>query len=429
MKVNLGLSVLALSGPLANAFAPSKLSAGDFAGKVASRPISRSCVSRLESRYGDSRKTTLGLSTLPLQYPPRNPFRSIQRGATSLVQRLRTDEVTKWRAAAFSFLSSLVLFRHPIDVKLAGLWQYLLTSSSLMARIFRTDSYEWVLAVSVFFVFIHLFGYADRVVHKAAEQGRAHPWRKYRLQDRYEADKHRRAQERRLEVTPTGDQSSLQAKDDYLNLQVKQTKWNWRGYLVETQVYILPLLAWDIISPRRHLRLGAFIAPTTLQVLRDVSCGLALYDLLFFTGHILMHKIPFIYRTIHTKHHEVQETRAGDIVRLSIPEEVMEVGFSIIALNALGVHPVSRTIYNCIIVFLLTELHCGFDFPWTPQNVVPFGLATGSRRHHYHHRNGKHYYQKFFFTVDRLLGFFQKDDGSLHGDSVKPNPYVPPSWK
>jgi sterol desaturase/sphingolipid hydroxylase (fatty acid hydroxylase superfamily) len=299
-----------------------------------------------------------------------------------------------------------------------------------MARIFRTDSYEWVLAVSAFFVFIHAFGYADRVVRKSAEQGRAHPWRKYRLQDRYEADKHRRGQERRLEAIPTGDQTSLQPKDDdYLKLQVKQSKWNWMGYIGETSVYVLPLLAWDIISPRRHRRLAAFAAPHTMQVVRDVTCGLVLYDLLFFVGHLLMHKIPFIYRTIHTKHHDVKEVRAGDIVRLSVIEEVMEVGFSIVALNALGAHPLSRTIYNCIIVFLLTELHSGFDFPWTPQNVVPFGLATGSRRHHYHHRNGKHYYQKFFFTVDRLFGFFQKDDGSLHGDSVKPNAYVPTSWK
>lgn len=50
---------------------------------------------------------------------------------------------------------------------------------------------------------------------------------------------------------------------------------------------------------------------------------------------------------------------------------------------------------------MLTELHSGFAFPWTPQFVVPFGLATGSKGHHYHHRNGKHYYQKVRFILDR----------------------------
>jgi hypothetical protein len=77
----------------------------------------------------------------------------------------------------------------------------------------------------------------------------------------------------------------------------------------------------------------------------------------------------------------------------------------------------------------VTELHSGFDFPWTPQNIVPLGLMTGSRRHHFHHRNGKHYYQKFFFHVDRLFGFFQKNDGTLNGDSVQPDSYIPTAWK
>jgi sterol desaturase/sphingolipid hydroxylase (fatty acid hydroxylase superfamily) len=106
------------------------------------------------------------------------------------------------------------------------------------------------------------------------------------------------------------------------------------------------------------------------------------------------------------------------IFRLSGVEEVVDVGISILALNFLKCHPVSRTIYNLIITFLLTELHCGYAFPWTPQFVVPFGLSTGSKGHHYHHRNGKHYYQKFFCHVDKLFGFVQKKDNSLQGFSV-----------
>jgi sterol desaturase/sphingolipid hydroxylase (fatty acid hydroxylase superfamily) len=78
------------------------------------------------------------------------------------------------------------------------------------------------------------------------------------------------------------------------------------------------------------------------------------------------------------------------------------------ALRYLGCHPLSRTIFNVIITFLLTELHCGYDLPWTPQNIIPFGLSTGSRGHHYHHRFGRHYYQKFFCTVDRLFGFVDR---------------------
>jgi len=379
-------------------------------------------------------RTTLVLSTraaIPDSYHRENPLRQLARSVWSRVQQ--TSEVTRWRGAAVAFFSTLILHRQAIDVQLAHLWTYLTTSTGLFARIFRTDSYEWCLAVAAFGVFIHLFGYADRAVRREADRGRVHPWRKYRLQDRYEADKHRR---RVLAAAGGRGQPGAGAGSDasaVVNMQemppVKQSKWHWQAWVFEFWVYVLPLLIWDVTSPRRFRRLAAFGPPTTMKILGDIAGGLLLYDILFFCGHFLMHKVPILYRAVHKKHHKTDEVRACDIVRLSLPEEVYDVACSIVALNLLGAHPLARSLYNLIIVFLLCELHCGFDFPWTPQNVVPFGLATGSRRHHYHHRFGTHYYQKFFFTVDRLFGFFQKDDGSLKGDSVKKEPFIPAEWK
>jgi len=362
-------------------------------------------------------KTALVLSSRSVQeFHRENRWKETLQ---SVKKRLgQSSEVTRWRAAAVALFSTIFLNRAILDVKLAQLWTYLTTSSALFPRIFRTDSYEWCLAVTAFAVYIHLFGYADRVVRKAAETGRNHPWRKYRLQDRYQADKFRRRLER-------GD-GDVAIKD---MPPVQQSKWNWEAWIFEFWVYVLPLLIWDITAPRRHRRLAAFTAPTTMKILGDVVGGLLLYDILFFCGHWMMHKVPLLYKMVHKKHHKTEEVRACEQVRLSLAEEVYDVGCSIVALNWMGAHPMARTLYNLIIVFLLCELHCGFDFPWAPQNVVPFGVVTGSRRHHYHHRFGHHYYQKFFFTVDRLFGFFQKDDGSLKGDSVKKDPYIPTEWQ
>jgi len=411
-----------VAGEVTNAFSPSHLR---ISSKIAKNERSFGfSPSRLSAV--DTPLTRLSTTYLPMpsEQSRFNVMQRVKDTARAVGTKLQKHEVSLWRTAALIFFGSCFLFRKAIDVKLASLWTHLITSQSLVARIFRTDSYEWCLAVCCFLVYVHAFGYADRAVRKASEQGKVHPWRKYRLQDRYEADKHRRMMERRAEQ---GKQVS--AKEAQPPLKTEQSEWNWQAWICEVWVYVLPLLTWDILSPRRHRRIGAFAAPTTLGILGGVAGGLLLYDLFFFCGHVLMHKIPFLYNTIHTKHHKVQEVRAGEIVRLSVAEEVLEVGFSIVALNLLGVHPLARSIYNCIITFLLTELHCGFDFPWTPQNVVPFGLATGSRRHHYHHRIGKHYYQKFFFHVDRLFGFFQKNDGSVNGDSVQAKAYIPPSWK
>jgi len=309
------------------------------------------------------------------------------------------------------------------DSRLVILWNWLQNSQDLLPRMFRHDHWEWMLAVSAFLVWIHGFWFADKAVSRAANQGKVHPWRKFRLQDRYEYQKLRRELQNRSQNDEEVD------PDTQAPLVVtKQTEWNWKAWICELPVYMLPLFLIDKLFPRRAAKIARWAAPTTFQICRDVTAALMVYDFLFFCNHFLMHKIPFFYNTLHKKHHINKECRAAEVVRLSMVEEVVEVGFSIIALNNLKCHPVARSIYNCIITFLLTELHCGFDFPWTPQNVVPFGFATGSRRHHYHHRFGRHYYQKFFCHVDRLFGFMQKKDGSILEESVEPFENIPASW-
>jgi sterol desaturase/sphingolipid hydroxylase (fatty acid hydroxylase superfamily) len=382
--------------------------------------------------------TALVLSTIPYQQcadsGPLTRLKQITIEATNKWKSI--SEVTKWRIAAMSFVSTIVMNRSFIDHQiLQPLWDHLMSSpTSVVARIFRTDSYEWCLAIAAFTVIIHGYQYIDHQIQVANDKGVVHPYRKYRLHDRYLADKHRRRQERQT-LTTNGNtneiSNSMKAKDekDPSNVVVQQSKWHVGAYFFELWVYALPLLTWDILSPRRHRRLAAFVAPTTFQIMTDVTGGLLFYDFLFFIGHYMMHHVPTLYRKFHAKHHITDEVRACDIVRLSLAEEVYDVGCSIVALNLLSAHPISRSIYNVIIVFLLTELHSGYDFPWTPQNVIPFNVASGSRRHHYHHRYGQHYYQKFFFTFDRIFGFFQKDDGTLKGDCIKADAFVPASWK
>jgi sterol desaturase/sphingolipid hydroxylase (fatty acid hydroxylase superfamily) len=317
-----------------------------------------------------------------------------------------------WRIAAATFFTSIFTFQSSINVQLVKFWSWLQTSNSLLPVCFRHDHWEWMVAIWAFFFWIHGFWLADRAVAKADAKGIVHPWKKYRLQDQYEAEKNRRMQLRKLEA---GEEVQLDEKPPV----TKQHKWHLGFWLFELPLYVLPLYAIDKKWPRRGPKMAARGAPDALGICGDVATALFLYDLGFFMFHWLFHKIPILYKYVHAKHHISTEVRASDIVRLSGVEEVVDVGISILVLNNLGCHPVSRTIYNIIITFLLTELHSGFAFPWTPQFVVPFGLATGSKGHHYHHRNGKHYYQKFFCHVDKLFGFVQKEDDSLKGFSVK----------
>lgn len=418
----------------ASAFAPSnKLLVAVTRGSVAQKglitmmsplhdpPTGKRLFSLGKRKSTSVKASAIGLSSVAI---PFGFFSRAQQRMSQTVGKIRRmDEVSMWRTAAATFISSLVLFHSSIDAALVRFWSYLQHSSALFPRMFRHDHWEWGLAVACFFVYLHSFLLADRAVAKAGREGRVHPWRKFRLQDRYEAQKLRRDLVRQKTMGREGVEVNQQPP-----LVTAQTGWNWRAWIFELPLYMTPLFIIDKLYPRRAAKLARWGPPTTWQICTDVTKALMLYDFFFFCGHILMHKIPFLYKTLHTKHHVNPECRAAEVVRLSLVEEVLEVGMSIVALNYLKCHPVARTIYNSIITFLLTELHCGFDFPWTPQNVVPGGFATGSRRHHYHHRFGRHYYQKFFCHVDRIFGFFQKDDGTLLGESVKPFQHIPESW-
>ena len=370
---------------------------------------------RKASRLWKRSNTKLDASSIPLSSNgPLSSISKIRRKSmnklTELKNKFQTDSVFMWRTLAVIFLTSLFAFQPIIDGNLVKMWDFLRTSPHLLAWCFRHDHWEWQVAIWAFFVWIHGFWICDRLVQKAAEKGIDHPLRKYRLQDQYQIEKWNNLQERRKrahEMTH-GSLTSYEPIESTPPM-TKQSKWHLGFWIFELPLYVLPLYIWDIMIPRRGAKIMAWnAAPTTLQICRDVTCGLLLYDFGFFICHYLMHKVPFLYKYVHKKHHTSTEVRASDIVRLSGVEEVVDVGISILALNFLKCHPVSRTIYNLIITFLLTELHSGFVFPWSPQKVVPFGLSTGSEGHHYHHRNGKHYYQKFFCTVDRIFGFVEK---------------------
>ena len=70
-------------------------------------------------------------------------------------------------------------------------------------------------------------------------------------------------------------------------------------------------------------------------------------------------QIPWLYHSIHAKHHTKKVQRATEAARLSIADQALDVGCSIAALNVVKAHPLSRSIYNVIIVYLLLELHSG----------------------------------------------------------------------
>lgn len=70
-------------------------------------------------------------------------------------------------------------------------------------------------------------------------------------------------------------------------------------------------------------------------------------------------QIPWLYRNMHAKHHSKKVQRVTEAARLSIGDQALDVGCSIVALNIVKAHPLSRSVYNAVIVYLIIELHSG----------------------------------------------------------------------
>jgi hypothetical protein len=97
----------------------------------------------------------------------------------------------------------------------------------------------------------------------------------------------------------------------------------------------------------------------------------------FFLVHRALHCSPWLYRMIHKilkRYTITAATRANDVVRLTMVEEALDVGSSIVAVNLLRAHLLSRAIHDVVIMSLLVDLHSGYDFPWMPHRVVPQGV-------------------------------------------------------
>ena len=169
----------------------------------------------------------------------------------------------------------------------------------------------------------------------------------------------------------------------------------------ELWAYVLPLAAFDWLYPRRVLPVAP---PSALRLCAEIAAGLVLYDLFFFACHLAFHRLPRL-APYHARHHRARVVRAIDTLSLSYLEEFADVACSIAALNLLRAHPLSRALYNIVIVYLLSELHCGYDFPWMAHNIMPFRLMGGPPAHDLHHRTGRACYQKFFTYLDKGFGF------------------------
>ncbi|KAK2921792.1 hypothetical protein Q8A73_001277 [Channa argus] len=141
-----------------------------------------------------------------------------------------------------------------------------------------------------------------------------------------------------------------------------------------------------------------------LSVVKDILACLLLFDMQYFMWHLLHHKVTWLYNSFHKEHHRylvpfsltTQETSIWELLSLSL--------FSTLNTALLDCHPLTEVLFFITNIYLSVEAHSGYEFPWSPSRLVPFGLYGGARHHGLHHLKFKVNYSPYFTHWDRLFG-------------------------
>lgn len=168
-------------------------------------------------------------------------------------------------------------------------------------------------------------------------------------------------------------------------------------------LYILPVtiaqFVWTPSTAMPHL------APTVFEFVWQQYLALVIFDLEYALWHVVHHKVRFLYRHVHSIHHQFSSPSSW-VTEYLHPWELISIGvftttspwwFS-------GVHPMTQWSFLLVSIMVSVDDHCGYDLPMLPHHWLPFW--GGSIHHDMHHHKPLTNFQPFFTWWDRLFGSF-----------------------
>jgi sterol desaturase/sphingolipid hydroxylase (fatty acid hydroxylase superfamily) len=189
----------------------------------------------------------------------------------------------------------------------------------------------------------------------------------------------------------------LRFQTDLIHLIIKET--------IRHQISIFLLLPalYYLLTLFGHLEIHG-PRPSWLTISFQLSLFILSEDAIFFWTHYLLHT-PWLYKTIHKKHH-IYTQPTGVVSVLSDPLEGLQNQLSVWFLPILfkEKHLFTLCLWLAIRVYQTVNAHSGYNLPYiSTQYWVPW-LMTGALSHDFHHQHGKWNYGSFFSIWDRLMG-------------------------
>ncbi|XP_029376977.1 cholesterol 25-hydroxylase-like protein [Echeneis naucrates] len=179
-------------------------------------------------------------------------------------------------------------------------------------------------------------------------------------------------------------------------------------------IFPLSVVHWYLKPP-----LSPRMAPAVLVVVRDVLACLLLFDMQYFFWHLLHHKVNRLYHIFHKEHHFYTATFSLATEDTSFWELLTLSFFATLNSALLNCHPLTEMLFFVINMYLSVEAHSGYEFPWSPHRLVPFGLYGGAQHHDLHHLKFKVNYAPYFTHWDRLFGTLQTEKNSRSTETSK----------
>jgi sterol desaturase/sphingolipid hydroxylase (fatty acid hydroxylase superfamily) len=189
----------------------------------------------------------------------------------------------------------------------------------------------------------------------------------------------------------------LRFQPDIIQLMIKETVRHQASIII-----LIPLLYY-VLNYFGHLDMHG-PRPSWLTIIYQLILFILSEDAIFFWTHYLFHT-PWLYKTIHKKHH-VYKQPTGVVSVLSDPFEGLQNQLSVWFMPVLlkEKHIFTLCIWIAIRVYQTVNAHSGYNLPYVSTQYWFPWIMSGALAHDFHHQHGKWNYGSFFNIWDRLMG-------------------------
>ncbi len=200
----------------------------------------------------------------------------------------------------------------------------------------------------------------------------------------------------RYEITP-------QAVRPWQRENWPQMKWRIVWFLFWNKAVVFPVMVYLSLSMGgTRTRFQDF--PSSWEVFKQLVIVMWVEDFFFYWGHKLSHEIPFLYK-YHKVHHENEElfslaaeyTHPVDyVISILIPSAIP---FILLGSQA---HCFMLLFWQVWKIFISSEGHCGFEFPFSLTRILP--LVSGAGFHDFHHTMNAGNFSGSIYFWDTVVG-------------------------